>query len=160
MTVMIDSFFGVHPCLLRSGLWRKLRPGERDLYLCLMEESERCCTRELTTTDAEVRRLVGTAPRTLCNARKKLQEHGLIRYKAGEGNRYTYTICNPKTGQPYPGDPRTPILMPKRGLRKEGELRRSPVYPTPSKVSQLDTPKSSGANHETPESYGLPGVFS
>jgi hypothetical protein len=157
---MIDSFFGVHPCLLRSGLWRKLKPGERDLYLCLMEESERCCTRELTTTDVEVRRLVGTAPRTLCNARKKLQEHGLIRYKAGEGNRYTYTICNPKTGQPYPGDPRTPLVMPKRGLRKDGELPLRSFSSTPRKETQADSPKSSRAEQETPESYGLPGVFS
>jgi hypothetical protein len=75
LTVMIDSFFGVHPGILRSGLWRKLKPGARDLYLYLMEESERRCTRKIATTDAEVKRLVGTAPRTLCNARKKLQEH-------------------------------------------------------------------------------------
>jgi hypothetical protein len=157
---MIDSFFGVHPCLLRSGLWRQLRPGERDLYLCLMEESERRCTRELTTTDAEVRRLVGTAPRTLCNARKKLQEHGLIRYTAGEGNRYTYTICNPKTGLPYPGDPRTPIVVPKRGLRTDSELPRRPVPSISRKETQLDATKSAGANKKGPESYGLPGVFS
>jgi hypothetical protein len=125
-----------------------------------MEESERRCTREFTTTDAEIRGLVGVAPRTLCNARKKLQEHGLIRYMAGEGNRYTYAICNPKTGQPYPGDPRTPIVVPKRDLRKEGELRRSSVSSTPRQEAQLDTPKSFRAEPEKPERYGLPGVFS
>ena len=149
MTVMIESFFGVHPYLFRSGLWRKLKPGERDLYLCLMEESERRCTRELTTTDAEVRRLVGAASRTLCNARKKLQEYGLIRYKAGEGNRYTYTICNPKTGLPYPGDPRIPMVVPKRDRLKQTELPRSSVSSTPSREP----------NQERPEGYGLPGVF-
>ena len=69
MTVMLDSFFGVHPYVFRSGLWRKMKPGDRDLYLYLMEESERCCTREITATDAQITAVVGTASRTLCNAR-------------------------------------------------------------------------------------------
>ena len=111
---MIDAFFGVHPQLLRSGRWAKMKPGEKDLYLFLMEESERCCTREITATDAQVTVAVGTASRTLCNARKKLQECGLIRYKSGQGNRYRYVICNPKTGEPYPGDPRQPMVVPRK----------------------------------------------
>lgn len=114
MTVMIESFFGVHPHLLRSGLWATMKPGEKDLYLFLMEESERYCTRELTATDAQVKVAVGTASRTLCNARKKLQGCGLIRYKSGQGNRYRYVICNPKTGRPYPGDPRQPMVVPRK----------------------------------------------
>src|SRR5579863_5491458 len=118
LTVMIDSFFGIHPWVVRSGLWAKLRPGEVNLYIFLLEESERRCTRQLTVTDEEVR-TVGTAPRTLCNARKKLQEHGLIRYELGQGNKYKYTICDPRTRQPYPGDPRQPIVVPKRS-RSQG----------------------------------------
>src|SRR6476646_6914261 len=103
---MIDSFFGVHPYVLRSGQWGKMKPGEKDLYLYLLEESERRCTREIAATDAQIRSLIGAASRTLCNARKKLTEYGLITCKSGQGNRYTYTICNPKTGLPYPGNPR------------------------------------------------------
>src|SRR5438874_12161293 len=114
MTVMLDSFFRVHPHLVRSGLWAKMKPGQKDLYIFLMAESERCCTREITATDEQVTAAVGAASRTLCNARKKLQEYGLIRYKPGQGNRYRYTICNPKTREPYPGDPRQPIVVPKR----------------------------------------------
>ena len=110
MTVMLDSFFGVHPCLVRSGQWAKMKPGEKDLYLFLMEESERRCTRELTATDAEITVSVGTASRTLCNARKKLQKYRLIRYSAHDGNRYRYVICDPKTGEPYPGDPQHLVL--------------------------------------------------
>jgi hypothetical protein len=155
---MIDSFFGVHPYLFRSGLWRKMKPGEKELYLYLMEESERCCTRQLTATDAQVRRVVGAASRTLCNARKKLKEHGLIHFKAGQGNRYTYVICNPRTSLPYPGDPRTPIVMPKRGRSSGTELSRDVVMPSPSKG--LDIPKTSHDGQKTPEHYGLPGVFS
>ena len=118
---MIDSFFGIHPFIVRTGIWREMKPGERDLYLYLMEESERYCTRELILTDAQVRAAVGTASRTLCNARKKLQERGLIRYTAGVGNKYRYVICDPKTGLPYPGDPHEPIRIPKGKIRRVTE---------------------------------------
>jgi hypothetical protein len=156
LTVMIDSFFGVHPYLLRCGLWREMKPGEKDLYLYIMEESERCCTREIRATDAQVRDAVGAASRTLCNARKKLREHGLIRYKAGQGNRYIYVICDPKTGLPYPGDPRTPIVVPKRERAKEASLSHSgALLPPPPKAS----PESNRYEPKGPESYGLPGVF-
>jgi hypothetical protein len=157
VTVMIDAFFGMHPHLVRSGLWRKLKPGEKDLYVYLMEESERCCTREIRVTDAQVREGVGAAPRTLCNARKKLKEYGLIHFKAGQGNRYTYIICNPKTGLPYPGDPHTPMVMPRRRRTMGTELPGNGVMSPPSKA--LDTPKSSPDGQGTPESYGLPGIF-
>lgn len=106
MTVMLDRFFGVHPHVIRSGLWARMKPGEKDLYVFLMEQSERHRTRELRATDRQIAEAVGVAPRTLCNSRKKLWEYGLIQYKAGNGNRYIYTICNPVTGLPYPGDPK------------------------------------------------------
>ena len=131
MTVMIDSFFGMHPHLLRSGLWATLKPGERDLYIFLMEESERYCTRELTATDAQVKVAVGTASRTLCNARKKLQERGLIRYKSGQGNRYRYVICNPKTGEPYSGDPRQPLIVPKKKAQATSKTQHDEANSSP-----------------------------
>lgn len=98
MTVMLNSFFGLHPYVVRSGLWARMKPGEKDLYVYLMEESERHRTRIIKATDAAIHELVGVAPRTLCNARKKLREYGLILYKAERGKRYAYTICNPTTG--------------------------------------------------------------
>ena len=160
VTVMIDSFFGIHPWVVRCGLWAKLKPGEVNLYIYLLEESERRCTRQLTVTDGEVS-LVGTAPRTLCNARKKLQEYGLIRYERGQGNKYQYTICDPKKGRPYPEDPRQPMVVPKRSKEgKESAKITSPPaiasptpFPTQSRVAVRLT--------ELPlESHGLPGVFS
>lgn len=116
---MLDSFFGVHPYVIRSGLWGKMRPGEKDLYIFLMEQSERRCTREIAATDAEISSGIGAASRTLCNARKRLRELGLIRFDSGHGNRYTYQICDPRTGQPYPGGPREPIVVPKRNRLPE-----------------------------------------
>ena len=161
MTVMIDSFFGVHPYLLRSGIWRTMKPGEKDLYLYLMEESERRCTREITATDAQVTVAVGAASRTLCNARKRLQEYGLIRQKSGHGNKYTYIICNPKTGQPYSGDPRIPIVMPKRNriARNEQPSPVALIQPDQVQRSNFAAPKPSQPQRTAVESHGLPGVF-
>jgi|SRR5579864_4924795 len=156
---MIDSFFGVHPYVIRAGLWRSMKPGEKDLYLYLLEESERCCTREIRATDAQVTALVGTASRTLCNARKKLTEYGLITCKAGQGNRYTYTICNPKTGLPYPGDSRTPMVVPRRERRKETESSRSSDLSRARDEPLPDGYKSLRNEQKTLESYGLPEVF-
>lgn len=113
MTVMIESFFGIHPFVVRSGVWAKMKPSERSLYVYLMERSEFYCSREFQAKDDDLRSSVGLSSRAACNARKKLQEYGLIQYKAGQGNRYTYTICDPKTKQPYPGDPKVPMRMPK-----------------------------------------------
>src|SRR5437764_11059587 len=103
MTVMIDRFFGLHQALVRSGVWKQMLPEGMGLYVCSMHQSERLCTRQLTVRDADIDENVGVAPRTLCNARKKLQERGLISYQRGKGGQYTYVICDPKTGRPYPG---------------------------------------------------------
>jgi hypothetical protein len=109
MTVMIDRFFGVHPDVLRAGHWRKMKPGEKDLLIYLMHESERYRSRVLRRRDSEITGLVGVSSRTLCNARKKLQERGLISYSRRQGDEHSYTVCDPSTGSPYPGDARTPV---------------------------------------------------
>lgn len=152
MTVMIESFFGVHPHLIRSGLWAALKPGAKDLYVFLMHESERTRSRELKRTDAQVRQTVGASGRTLCNARKQLQERGLIQCKRADGNKYIYTICDPVTGKPYPGDPRVPIRRSKAA---------SPSYPhenqTPHRESQ--SLQADDLRPKNLRDYGLPGVF-
>jgi hypothetical protein len=150
VTVMLDSFFGVHPHVVRSGLWARMKPGEHDLYVFLMERSERYCSREIHATDAEIKKSVGLASRTACNARKKLQEYGLIQYRASTGNRYTYVICDPKTGQPYPGDPKA---------------RADTRKPSPENGRQVSSPPQSQPSRKpetapcAPESYGFPLKF-
>ena len=153
MTVMLDSFFGMHQYVVRSGLWAKMKPGEKDLHIFLMAESERCCTREITATDERVTITVGAASRTLCNARKKLQEYGLIRYKAGPGNKYQYVICDPQMREPYPGDPREPIVVPKRG---RGMFRRERIG-----VDSSDPGSAAMSDQQNLpiRDLGLPGLF-
>lgn len=143
VTVMIESFFGVHPHVIRSGLFAKMKPGEVKLYVYLMEQSERYCTRRLKRTDAAIRNAVGVSERTLCNARKKLSEYGLILREKGEGNKYTYTICNPITRRPYPGDPKARMHLPK-GLK-------------PREV--VEPQAFTNGQGKQPEEYGLANVF-
>lgn len=139
MTVMIDSFFGIHPYVIRSGLWAKMKPGEKDLYIYLMERSEYFCTRQLRAKDCEIRKSVELSPRTACNARKKLQERGLIQYVAGLGNVYTYIICDPRTGKPYPADPKTPMVMPKQSRGKTRAEPAKALLPSQQAPPQSET---------------------
>jgi len=147
---MIESFFGIHPFVVRSGQWKEMRPGEKDLYVYLMEQSERRCTRQLRVRDADIEEVVGIAPRTLCNARKKLQERGLISCCRGEGGKYEYLICDPKTGKPYPGHPRDPIVVPKRWLG-----RRTPGAPSPSPSPPPPPPYAPAAPGDALEKHGI-----
>lgn len=141
---MLDSWFGIPPHIVRSGLWAKMKPSELRLYGYLMERSEFYCSREFQMKDCD---LQGVSPRAACNARKKLQEYGLIQYKAGLGNRYTYTICDPKTKQPYPGDPKIAIVMPKRSRSNAEET----LIASPRQERQKAA--------APPQSYGVPLKF-
>jgi hypothetical protein len=151
---MFRGFFGLHQQVLRSGLWASLRPGEKDLYVYLMEESERFCTLVLKRTDAEIQAAVGTASRTLCNARKRLQEHGLIECRSGDGNKYTYTICDPVTHKPYPGAQRLPFSHAKK--RSDGALQ---IHTRERDRMPLASPDRK-MTEERLEDHGLPNVFS
>ncbi|HWZ45957.1 MAG TPA: hypothetical protein VNW97_20965 [Candidatus Saccharimonadales bacterium] len=168
MTVMIDRFFGLHQHFVRSGLCRRLRAGEIRLYIGLMHESERRCTRKLNLTDTQIRELVGVASRTLCNARKRLQEFGLLQYHKTTGNMYVYTICQPEKGEPYPGGPKQRIPYEKKPPRTPvswaSKPSREPEHQTDLTSKPVSAPSMPTPNqrpHNLPMSeHGLPNVFS
>lgn len=154
MTVMIERFFGLPQELVRRGIWKQMKPGEHGLYIYLMEQSERLCSRLIRATDSEINEAVGVAPRTLCNARKKLKERGIVLYEAKRGNRYAYTICNLQTGLPYPGDP-------KKRIEYVKALRRAPyiadVPPTGRAPESANRGPDPGDGHCP---HGVPLAFS
>jgi hypothetical protein len=117
MTTMIDKFFGMPLSVIRSGTWAAMKPAEQSLYTCLFHDSERYRTRELQRTDAQMCELAGISSRSCRDARIKLQERRLVRYKRGARNVYVYTLCNPETGEPWPGDPKQPIRYVKKSDR-------------------------------------------
>jgi len=158
MTVMIDRFFGVSQHVVWSGLWKKMKPGEKDMYVFLLAKSERYCTRELTCSDAEIAQTVGVRPRTICNARKKLQEHGLICCIRKGGNKYRYAICDPTTDKPYAGDPTRPVVcrIPKR--TKTGGLEPDSGH-VATVVDNESNASANGVSNGNIRQYGAPGVF-
>jgi hypothetical protein len=97
----ICPWFSVPKVVLRDGLWAILRLSEAKLYVALLYESERISRLEFRLTDERLRRLTGTAGRTLRNARIKLQEYRLIRYRL-EPQGFVYSICDPNTGERFP----------------------------------------------------------
>ena len=135
-----------------------MKQGEKELYIFLMEQSEYRVSRVIKATDAEIAGRVSVKSRTLCNARKKLQEYGLLTCARGDGNKYMYTICNPVTGQPYPGDLKIPVRIPKNPRGSPKPADQESVYETnqqPTAVSRIQLPKTD----QPLESYGLPGMF-
>jgi hypothetical protein len=159
---MFEPFFGVPQSAVRLGLWAKMKPGEKDLYICLMHRSERYSSREINVTDDAVRQEVGAAPRTLCNARKRLQEYGLIQCGKISGNKYRYIICDPNSGKPYPGDSRHPIRYKKRD-REKPERRSKPSVIAETAPTAPSLSKKAAANglsnHPGMTEHGLFGIF-
>lgn len=141
MTTMFDRFFGVPQAVLRSGTWAKMKPTEQSLYICLLHESERYRTRELRRTDAQLGDLSALSSRSFCNARKKLQERRLVLYRRAVGNAYVYTLCNPETGEPWPGDPkhRVPYIKKSQsGPTLDGNVRDKSSTVSPDTESELE----------------------
>jgi hypothetical protein len=157
MTVMIPQFFGVPPQIMRDGLCKRLRPTEIKLYLALLHDSERYRTRELKRTDAKICELVGGSSRALCNARKRLQEFGLLKFDAGRGNVYQYVICNPETGEPWPGPARLPVPYVKKS--DASSKQAPPVADYGSAPTERQSYPAASNEDRPPQSYGLPGIF-
>jgi predicted DNA-binding transcriptional regulator len=139
MTTMFDKFFGMPNSVIRSGTWAAMKPAEQSLYTCLLHDSERYRTRELQRTDAQICKLAGLSSRACRDARIKLHERGLVRYKRGNGNVYVYTLCNPETGEPWPGDPKQPIRYIKKVDRVTSEDPRSASPST--NLAERDQPR-------------------
>lgn len=153
MTTMFDKFFGMPQYVIRSGTWAAMKPAEQSLYTCLCHDSERYCTRELQRTDAQIWELAGLSSRACRDARIKLQERGLVRYKRGRGNVYVYTLCNPETGQAWPGDPKQQIRY-----SKKSDRAFPPVItpaPTSTTLPERNQP-APGDFHGVPLSFDRP----
>jgi predicted DNA-binding transcriptional regulator len=150
---MFDRYFGVPQSLVRLGMLGQMKPTEVTLYICLLHESERYRTRELQRTDAQLHDLARLSSRACRDARIKLQERGLVRYRRGRGNVYIYTLCNPETGKPWPGDPRRQIRYVKKSDRAPQPVTRSaPTGTTPTEREQ----QTFGDVHGVPLSFNRP----
>lgn len=82
---MPRRFFG-------SGTAASLRPAAAVLLLALCEHANRHSSNTFKASDNALATDTGFGPRTICDARKRLQERGLISCSRREGESYVYTL--------------------------------------------------------------------
>lgn len=119
MTVMFSEFFGVPHGVVRSGKLHDLSGSAFKLYAALCYESERYRTREFTRKTGQLRALVGCSRNSHAKARAELIKAGLIEADEYGAEGFVYRLCDPKTGKPWPGDPRIPIQYQKKNISVE-----------------------------------------
>jgi hypothetical protein len=117
MTVMFKLFYGVPQSFYRSDYGRRVKGCALGLYNYLLYESERTCSRELTISDQALIREMGGNHASWGRARKTLQQVGLVKLEQSPGMQIKYTLCDPETREPVPGDPKTPVLYKRKGSR-------------------------------------------
>ena len=150
MTQMFPFSFGVPQWVVRSGTWAKMKGAEKGLYVALLHESERLSSRVLRCKDGKLSELSGAAPRTIREARINLQyKHHVVNCVLGPDNVYSYTLLN-ADGEPWPGDPRTPIKYQKKSARSESTS--APVRE--SKLAQRVENEGSIERHGVPLKFG------
>lgn len=87
-TKIPNRFFG-------SGTAASLGCSASLLYLDLCEHANRNGSNKFKASDRALASDTGMGTRTICNARKRLREFGLISISRQEGQSYIYTICKP-----------------------------------------------------------------
>lgn len=135
MSQMLQNcpWFAVPQTVVRGGLWARMKPRERGLYIALLHESERFSTREFQRSDPNLSAVCGVSSRSLRDARIRLQEYGLIRFSPGRSG-YQYIICDPRTGKPFPGGAKDKKVPPREGGRQN--------HPPSSPAEPVGTPLS------------------
>ena len=106
---MFPRFSGVPQSVIRLGILKELSGSAVKVYIALLYESERCCNRELIRTVAELQKLAGGSRNAHAKARAQLVRTNLVRaeYYGVEG--FIFLLCDPETGQPWPGHPQEQI---------------------------------------------------
>jgi hypothetical protein len=84
-SMMPKLFFG-------SGLGAELRVSTGYLFLALCEHANRNGANSFTVSDRALAADTGLAPRTICEARKRLVERKLITCVRENGRSFTYTL--------------------------------------------------------------------
>jgi hypothetical protein len=107
--VRIYPWFGVQPELINDGHFAKLSEYGVRLVMMLYWKHDRQNSRQFKLADKDIIQWGDVSKRSLTKARKQLAETGLVVFEKLPGGYYTYTICDPQTQKPYPGDPKHPI---------------------------------------------------
>ncbi len=141
MSVMIPRFSGFPPELFEKGIAPKVSNTGLRLYIFLCRHSDRKSSRQFAVSDKEISQHTGASVRALRDARINLTTLGLVVCQRSPGDAYLYSLCDPNTGRPYPGDPKTRLQYTKRD-------RLSP----PKRSNAHGLSATTSAIHEEPSS--------
>lgn len=121
-----------------------MRGSSLFLYLFLCRTSDRKSSLQFKASDKEISEQTGASPRALCDARKNLAMLGLVHCERCPGGVYTYSLCDPETGQPFPGDPKTKAQYVKKEKPASSE-RPTARQTTPSTASEKPATREASA---------------
>lgn len=92
MPVEIGPFTKVPSKFFGSGTASLLGTSASIVFLALCEHANRNGSNTFTTSDKALASDTGLGPRTICDARKRLIEHGHVVCSREKGRSYEYTI--------------------------------------------------------------------
>ena len=81
--------------LFGSGMGARLGPSAGYIYFALLDHANRNGELRFSASDKALAGDTRVAPRTICNARKKLIEYGLISCEREKGRSHVYTLLKP-----------------------------------------------------------------
>ena len=157
MSVRIDRWFGVPPELFESGHFARLSHSAVRLFIFLYWKHDRQSNRQFQESDRQITLQAGVSARSLSSARKQLAQTRILRFERAPGGMYTYTLCDLKTGEPYPGDPREKVRFVKgqSPAKPKSSLPEREIEPLKSKVELADEDTDFKFGHNAPESTGI-----
>ena len=94
-SVEIGPYTKIPNRLFGSGMAARLRPSAGYMYLALCEHANRNSSNTFSASDKALASDTGIGTRTICDARKKLIERGLISCKREKGQSFVYTLLKP-----------------------------------------------------------------
>jgi hypothetical protein len=94
-SVNIGQFTKIPNRLFSSGTAQNLKPSATLLYVALCDHANRNGSNTFKVSDRTLESDTTLSTRTICNARKRLIEKGLITCTRAEGQSYVYTLPVP-----------------------------------------------------------------
>jgi hypothetical protein len=126
VTTKFPTWVGLPPEFFDLGYFEKLSDSGVRLYMALCWNSDRRSSRKFELDDRDVTKSACISERTFRDARKELAQQGLIVCDPKSAGRRVYTLCDPNTGLPYPGDPKAKI-KPKSATAAPAPAPAAPV---------------------------------
>ena len=139
-TKIPNRFFG-------SGLAARLGSSAGFLYVALCDHANRNGSNTFKASDKALASDTGMGTRTICNARQRLCEHGLISFERPEGQSYKYTISKPslewvRLEQRLRAKRRPRALHAQRAVSPQQNLRHLPPQNLLPKMQALLIPRA------------------